>query len=253
VLLFGNDGQPFVSAELKKESLSPSATSLVGQRAQLFHRTAPGQVSGTAQKVNRHALETLKSYRGLGRFDLKTEALAVSTKTATAPTTTRTVRDQRRCPVGEVFDEIERTCVPSRSQVDTALQPGLQPFATIPVQVAPIPVPEEDSPVVPRITTAAVPVPAPAPVVPATQVPASIVQTAPLVSPGVSPLLQPVRSPSAVPQAASSAGITPILVSTSGKQKSLAAEVLPVLALVVGVPFIVWLSDKKRKESFRRA
>lgn len=35
--------------------------------------------------------------------------------------------------------------------------------------------------------------------------------------------------------------------------KSFAAEVLPFLALVVGVPLVVWWSDKKQKESFRRA
>ena len=35
--------------------------------------------------------------------------------------------------------------------------------------------------------------------------------------------------------------------------KSFAAEVLPFLALVIGVPLVVWWSDKKQKESFRRA
>lgn len=45
-----------------------------------------------------------------------------------------------------------------------------------------------------------------------------------------------------------------IFVSTQpdAKRKSLAAEVLPFLALVIGIPLIVWWTDKKQKESFRR-
>lgn len=45
----------------------------------------------------------------------------------------------------------------------------------------------------------------------------------------------------------------PFGANTQEDQKSLAAEVLPVLALVVGVPLLMWWADKKQKESFRRA
>lgn len=38
------------------------------------------------------------------------------------------------------------------------------------------------------------------------------------------------------------------------KPKSLAAEVLPLLALVVGVPMIIWYAEyKKKRERFERA
>lgn len=48
--------------------------------------------------------------------------------------------------------------------------------------------------------------------------------------------------------------LTTIFVAdTSGKnQKSFLAEVFPVIALMVGVPLIVWYADKAQKRGFRQ-
>lgn len=67
--------------------------------------------------------------------------------------------------------------------------------------------------------------------------------------PSTAPVTRPVR----VTTAPAPAYATTLVTYEPKKQKSMAAELLPLLALVVGVPLLVWWNDKKQNESFRRA
>lgn len=172
MLLFDNEeiARNFSAVELQRSKLSPSATSMVGQRAQATHRTLSGEVSGES-------------------FMQKLQTSAINVSTTSEPAITRVVRDQRttdRCPVGEVYDRIEQMCIPGPSQAESGLTPGLQTFvpkvSTDSFTRTSIPQPE----LVPSAPTRAVTSQAPAPVVPDTKIPQSVVSTAPFLRPQAS-------------------------------------------------------------------
>lgn len=195
MLLFDNEeeARKFSAVELKRSSLSPSATSMVNQRAQSFHRTPAGQISGTSL------------FRKLQTNVMSMESQPIYTKLEPATTTTS------KCPVGETYDKIEQMCVPSPSQAESGLTPGLQPFipkiyegalvsslvqkdALEPATTLPVfPSAQKETDLLIPAMVATSAGQAPAPAVPNTMVPQSFVSQG-LVQKGASPLLLPPRS-----------------------------------------------------------
>ena len=60
-------------------------------------------------------------------------------------------------------------------------------------------------------------------------------------------------APTLVNQApgASQVPTTTFVATAQGESKSLAREVLPVLAVVIGIPFLVWLTDRQVQQKIR--
>lgn len=171
MLIFDNEQEDrkFASAELQRERLSSSATSMVSQRAQSYHSTPAGQVSGAAfsERLHRSALNSLGQSQPLGR----------DTTTTTKPPK-GTIS---RCPVGDYYDEIKQACVRGPSQAESGLKPGLQELS--PHIAVKVPATYSQNAATYSQNAAdfstATKIPAPAPVVPSTPKPVSVVSAGP--------------------------------------------------------------------------